>query len=126
MRNIPAISESEWRVMKLLWASAPRTGNQVVEALADSTAWSPKTIKTLLSRLVKKKALGFEKQGRSYNYSPLVNEEECVRAENRSFLKRVYGGALQPMLSSFLEDERLTADEIDELKRILDSKREDS
>ncbi len=122
MKNLPGISESEWQVMKVLWASAPQTGNQVVEALASSTAWSPKTIKTLLGRLVKKKALGFEKQGRSYSYYPLVGEEDCVRAETRSFLKRVYGGALQPMLAGFLEDESLSPEEIDELKRILDEK----
>ncbi len=123
MKNLPGISESEWQVMKVLWASAPQTGNQVVDALADSSAWSPKTIKTLLNRLVKKKALGFEKQGRSYSYYPLVREEDCARAETRSFLKRVYGGALQPMLASFLEDERLSPEEIDELKRILDEKK---
>lgn len=123
MKNLPGISEAEWQVMRVLWASAPQTGNQVVEALADSTAWSPKTIKTLLNRLVKKKALGFEKQGRSYSYYPLVREEDCARAETRSFLKRVYGGALQPMLASFLEDERLSPEEIDELKRILDEKK---
>lgn len=123
MKNLPGISESEWQVMKVLWASAPQTGNQVVEALADSTSWSPKTIKTLLNRLVKKKALGFKKQGRSYSYCPLVGEEDCARAETRSFLKRVYGGTLHPMLSNFLEEGHLTAEEIEELKRILDEKK---
>ena len=109
--------------MKVLWAFAPQTGNKVVEALADSTSWSPKTIKTLLNRLVKKKALGFEKQGRSYSYYPLVREEDCARAETRSFLKRVYGGALQPMLSHFLEHESISAVELEELQRILDEKK---
>ena len=123
MKNLPGISESEWQVMRVLWASAPLTGNEVVKALADSTAWSPKTIKTLLNRLVKKKALGFEKQGRSYSYYPLVEEADCARAETRSFLKRVYGGALQPMLSHFLESESLSPEELDELRRILDDKK---
>ena len=123
MKNRPGIAEAEWQVMKVLWASAPQTGNEVVEALADSTSWSPKTIKTLLNRLVKKKALGFEKQGRSYSYYPLVGEEDCARAETRNFLKRVYGGALQPMLSPFLENESLSPEELDELRRILDDKK---
>ncbi len=126
MKKLPKISESEWLVMKVLWASAPLTGNEVVEALAESTAWSPKTIKTLLNRLVKKKALGFEKQGRSYSYSPLVGEEDCARAETRSFLNRVHGGALRPMIANFLEEERLTAKEIEELKRMLDEKKGES
>lgn len=123
MKNLPGISESEWQVMKVFWASGPQTGNQVVSALADSTFWSPKTIKTLINRLVKKKVLGFDKQGRSYSYYPLVGAEDCARAETRSLLKRVYGGALQPMLSHFLEHESISEEEIEELQRILDKKK---
>ena len=122
MKAIPRISQAEWKVMKVLWARAPRTANEVVEALAPTTTWHPKTIKTLISRLLKKKAIGFEKKGRAYDYYPLVDEAECVRAESRSFLRRVYGGALQPMLAHFLENHELSPQEIAELKRILDEK----
>jgi len=123
MKRIPKISESEWQVMRVLWTQAPATANDVVEALAGSTTWKPKTIKTLLGRLVKKRALGFEKQGRAYLYHPLVDEPECVKAESRSFLRRVYGGALVPMVVNLLEDEELSPDELDELRRILDERR---
>jgi len=122
MKRIPRISEAEWQVMRVLWAGAPRTANEVVDALAPTTTWKPKTIKTLINRLLKKKALGFEKKGRAYHYYPLVNETECITAESRSFLRRVYGGALQPMLAHFLETEELSPEEIEELKRILDEK----
>jgi BlaI family penicillinase repressor len=121
MRVIPKISESEWQVMRVLWAKNPSTANEVVDALS-ATAWKPKTIKTLLNRLVKKKALGFERKGREYHYYPLVAESACVRAESRSFLRRVYGGALKPMLAAFLENEDLSAQDISDLKRILDEK----
>lgn len=121
MKGVPRISESEWQVMKVLWTRAPRTAGEVVEALSE-THWKPKTIKTLLNRLVRKKAVDFERDGRSYRYYPLVAERDCVRAESRSFLQRVYGGALMPMLAAFLEDQRLTEDQIADLKRILDSK----
>jgi len=121
VKGVPRISESEWQVMKVLWTRAPRTAGEVVEALSE-THWKPKTIKTLLNRLVRKKAVDFERDGRSYRYYPLVAERDCVRAESRSFLQRVYGGALMPMLAAFLEDQRLTEDQIADLKRILDSK----
>jgi BlaI family penicillinase repressor len=108
--------------MKVLWARSPMTANEVVEALEPTSTWSPKTIKTLINRLVKKKALGYEKKGRAFDFYPLVEEEECIKAENRSFLRRFYGGALKPMLASFLEDTELSQEEIEELKRILDER----
>ena len=122
MKRIPRISESEWQVMRVLWAEAPRTANEVVDALNHTTTWKPKTIKTLLNRLVKKRALGFDKKGRAYDYYPLVDEVECMKAENHSLLSRVYGGALKPMLANLLEDAKLTPDEIEDLKRILDER----
>lgn len=123
MKQIPRISETEWQVMKVLWANAPAAANQVIESLADSTTWKPKTVKTLLSRLVKKKAVGFKKDNRTYHYYPLLTEDECVRAESRSFLKRVYSGALNVMIASFLEEENLSKEDIDELQRILDERK---
>lgn len=123
MKKVPRISESEWQVMKVLWDRSPLSASEVVDALA-GTQWKPKTIKTLLNRLVQKKAVGFEQEGRAYRYYPLVAEQACVRAESRSFLRRVYGGALMPMLAAFLEEEQLTSEEIKELKKILDGKGE--
>jgi BlaI family penicillinase repressor len=109
--------------MKVLWERSPLTAGEVVDALAH-THWKPKTIKTLLNRLVHKNAVGFEQEGRGYRYSPLVAEQACVRAEGRSFLQRVYGGALMPMLAAFLDEQKLTPEQIAELKRLLDSKGE--
>jgi BlaI family penicillinase repressor len=108
--------------MKVLWNRSPLTANEVVDALAPTTTWKPKTIKTLLNRLIKKKALGFDRKGRAYHYYPLVDEAACVKAESRSFLKRVYGGALRPMLATFLEDADLSPEEVEELKRVLDER----
>jgi len=123
MKNLPQIAETEWRVMKLLWAEGPLSGNQVVDELVESTMWSPRTVKTLLNRLIKKGALRFETKGREYIYFPLVEESECLEAESRNFLQRFYGGALQPMLSHFLEHESISAEDLEELKRILDEKK---
>lgn len=121
---IPKISEAEWRIMKLLWDKNPRTSNEIIEILENDNAvdWNPKTIKTLLNRLVNKGALDYDKDGRSYLYYPKVSENECQRSERQSFLGRVYRGALKPMLAAFIEDESLTKEDIEELKRILEEK----
>ena len=116
------ISDSEWLVMKVLWEESPLTTTDVVDALEPTTKWKLKTVLTLLNRLVKKGAVGYEKKGRAYHYYPLVGEKECALVEHRSFLQRVYGGSMAPMLAHFIEDRKLSAAEIEELKQILDKK----
>jgi BlaI family penicillinase repressor len=120
MKEIPRITEAEWQVMQVLWAESPRTANEVVEALTPTTTWHPKTIKTLINRLLNKNAIGFDKKGKAYHYYPLVDEAECMTAESRTFLKRMYGGALKPMLVHFLKSQQLSPEEVAELKRILE------
>ena len=119
MKKMPRISEAEWEVMKVLWGNSPATANQIVEGLSKRTHWQRETIRTLINRLVQKKALGFEKEGRQYHYYPLVSEAECVRAETRSFLDRVHGGSIEPMLAAFVEERRLSPEQLDRLSRIL-------
>ena len=125
MKKLPKISESEWMVMRVLWKKSPLTANEIVKELARNTNWKPKTIKTLITRLTKKGAIKYEKEGRLYKYCPAVIKEECVRMERRSFVRRVYGGISKPMLASFLEDADLSSKDIAELKKILDKKTEE-
>lgn len=120
MRTIPRISETEWEVMKVVWALAPCSAGQVIEVLRQTdSSWHPRTVKAFLNRLVKKKALGFSKEGRAYVYRPLVHREDCVDAASESFLERVFGGSLKPMLAHFVKRDKLSADEIRELRRLL-------
>ncbi len=99
--------------MNVVWTQAPCGAGDIIRLLqaADPT-WHPRTVKAFLNRLVKKKALGFNKEGRSYLYRPLVRREECVDAASESFLERVFGGSLKPMLAHFVERDKLYKDEI--------------
>jgi BlaI family penicillinase repressor len=117
---LPTISDAEWEVMKVLWIKAPQTTNQVVEELGPRKAWKPKTIHTLLRRLVDKGALGIEKLGREFSYHPLVDAGHCQIAETKSFIGRVFDGEMAPFLTAFVQQEKLTHAEIEALKRILD------
>jgi len=123
LKNTPNISAAEWEVMKICWLkSAPCTANEIVKALEQSTNWKPNTIKTLIGRLVKKGALGFKEVGRVYIYNPLVTEQDCIQAESKSFLTRVFGGALKPMLVTFIQEEKLSQEDIEELKQLLEER----
>ena len=122
MKDRPKISDAEWQVMKVLWEKSPVNANHIVEKLTAETSWKPKTIRTLINRLATKKVIGFDKESRQYLYYPLLLEEECVKQETRSFLNRIRSGSLKPMLAAFLEEENLSKEEINELKKILDKK----
>lgn len=122
MNGTPRISDSEWLVMKQLWAQHPRTAQELAAVLDAETAWNISTVKTLLNRLVGKGAIGFTKQGREFRYHPLLSEADCRRTESHSFLQRVFGGSLRPMLATFLEDESISAEEMEALKGLLDQK----
>lgn len=123
MGNVPKISEAEWEVMKIIWENNPLTSNEVIESLENKMDWKPKTIKTLISRLVKKEVLGFNVDGRIYHYYPLVSKEECIREESKSFLDRVYNGTVKNMVLNFIESGTLSDKDLKDLKDILEKKK---
>jgi BlaI family penicillinase repressor len=125
MNDVPQITETEWEVMRVIWSKHPATAAEVIERLcaADPT-WHPKTARTLLARLVRRKALGFERRGRAYVYEPLVTECECVAVASESFVTRFLGGSLKPMLAHFVEARRLTREDLEELRNLLENKNE--
>lgn len=120
MKHLPQISEAEYEVMKVVWKGAPISTNEVTERLTKTTSWSPKTIQTMLKRLVQKGALTYEKQSRVFVYTPLVEEGEYINGESNSFLNRFYDGNISSMLSAFLENDRLSPQEIEDLRSLLD------
>jgi len=123
MTRLPKISDGEWLVMQVFWSRGGLTAEEVIEAMAGKVQWHAQTIRTLINRLLKKKALRFEKEGRRYRYFPAVNQQHCARQERRSFVQRVYGGTVAPMLAAFIEEAELSPQDIEELKQMLDEKR---
>ena len=120
---LPPISDSEWDVMNVLWSAAvPLAAADVVARLDGVRDWNPRTVKTLLNRLINKGALAYDMEGKRYLYRPRVARDQCVREETRSFLSRVFANAPGPMLLQFVAQARLTPDEVEALKRLLDKK----
>ena len=122
MKNVPRISDAEWEIMRVIWQRHPATANEVIEGLAAAGPdWHPKTVRTLLTRLVRKKALDYKTNGRTYAYSPLVSQEECIATASESFLDRVFGGSLTPMLAHFVEQQKLSPQDLEEMKQLLET-----
>ena len=123
MKSLPQISEAEFEVMKIVWKYAPINTNEITDRLVKTTTWSPKTIQTLIKRLVTKGALTYEKQSRVFVYTPLVDEAEYIGQESNTFLDRFYNGNITAMLSAYIDNDRLSEDEIEELRSLLSRKK---
>lgn len=122
MTNVSKISDSEWDIMKIIWSNPNCNAMFIIEKLKDNKEWKPKTVKTLIRRLVDKGIVGYEQDGREYKYYSLVNEDECKRIEGSSFLDRVYNGSIKAMMLNFIESENLSKKDIEELRNILNNK----
>lgn len=116
------ISDAEWLIMKVLWRNSPLTTTKIIEEVSKEAKWNPKTIHTLISRLVKKEALGVDKDSGQYKFYPIVTRDECVQEETGSFVRKIYEGSIYNLVANFIHDEKMTAEEMEELKKLLDEK----
>ncbi len=119
-QSLPAISDAEWIVMREFWQRGEGTVADIVKALDGRMEWKPRTVQSLINRLVQKRALGFEKIGREHLYRPLVGESDCVMDVSRSFVDRIFGGKLAPLLACFVERGAVSETEMAQLRRILE------
>jgi len=125
MARPPRISEAEWEVMNVLWEASPRAATEVADEVCKRMQWQPQTVKTLLSRLVKKGAIRFREEGNRYLYQPILPRERYVDAESRSFIARVFAGRVTPAVVHFVETMKLSEDDLQELRSMLDRKQQE-
>ncbi len=119
------ISEAEYKIMEVIWENYPINTNDITNKLIEKTKWNEKTIHTLISRLAKKGVISYIKEGRQFVYSPTFDKQEYLNQQNKSFLNRFYNGTLNLMVMNFMQKNKLSKQEIEELKKILDNKKED-
>ncbi len=119
MNQLPQISEAEYEVMKVLWNDAPISTNEVTDKLVETTNWNPKTIHTLLKRLVQKGAATYRKEGRVFVYTPLVEKKEYLTKENDHFLNRFYNGKISSMVTNYLNSDYVSNEDLAELRKLL-------
>ena len=119
MKSVPRISEAEWEVMEVLWQKSPLTSLEIVRQLGAYRSWKDQTIRTMLSRLIRKKAVAYTTEGRVYRYRAAVPREKCVQEASDSFLARVFSGAASGLLLHFVRTGRLKAKDIAELRAVL-------
>ncbi|MBR0598778.1 BlaI/MecI/CopY family transcriptional regulator [Sinanaerobacter chloroacetimidivorans] len=113
------ISDSEWKVMKVLWEKPDLTLKEISAKLED-TKWSYTTIRTLVTRLMDKGAIKADKTSSNFLYSPAIAEKECKTKEINSFLSKVFDGSVSMMVSALTKDSKLTEEEQKKLMSIIE------
>lgn len=113
------ISEAESRIMEALWRKAPLTADQIFEKVAPANEWAAGTVKTLITRLLKKKAIAGAKEGDAYCYRPLVARTAWVQAESQGLLDRLFKGEVAPLVAHFADTQQLSAKDIRQLKALI-------
>jgi BlaI family transcriptional regulator, penicillinase repressor len=116
-----SISDAESRVMEALWQQAPLSSEQIVTAVQAQSDWHEKTIRTLLNRLLGKGAVQATRDGRRYLYAPLLSRAQWQSQESRSLLDRVFGGRVAPLLAHFSQHEKLSPNDIAELRKLIEA-----
>lgn len=113
------ISAAESLIMEALWRRHPLSAEDIVAEVAPAQNWAPKTVRTLLNRLLTKGAVSAAREGRRYLYSPAVERAAYVQSESRGLVDRLFDGKLAPLVSHFAETKQLSAEDIAELKRLI-------
>lgn len=116
---VERISEAEHEIMEVLWKEAPLTATEVAGRITDQKDWSLQTVKTLLSRLAAKAAIGTQRDGRRFLYSPLVERDTYLTGVSRRFVDRLFGGKITPLVAHLAEADELTKEDISEIEDLL-------
>ena len=118
-RPMQRISDAEAAVMTILWVKSPLTAQDIIGSLSAERGWSANTVKTLLARLVGKKAVAYEEDGRRYLYRPLLTHDDYASSESRRLIDRIFGGRLTPLVAHLADRNALTPEDIAEIEAIL-------
>jgi len=113
------ISAAESQIMEALWAQGPMSAEEIVHAVGPAQSWGEATVKTLINRLLKKKALASERAGGRVRYRPVVTREEYVTGESQGLLDRLFGGQIAPLVAHYARHRALSPEEVARLKRLI-------
>jgi len=119
--EVPTVAPAEWEIMETFWQHGPMAARDVFAALPEANSWDIKTVRTLLSRLVEKGAIGYDQIGNSYLYRAEFTRDQLICREVREVANRVLDGSVSALFASFIREEELTPREIEQLRKLLDT-----
>ncbi len=112
--------ESEAKVMDIIWEKSPISAKEISVLAAETIGWNKNTTYTVISKLEAKGFIRREDPG--FICTPLVSQNEMQKVEAESLLKKVFGGSRKALFSALLEDEPLSEEEVNELRKLIESR----
>jgi predicted transcriptional regulator len=119
------ISDAESRIMEALWRRTPLSAEQIISTVGPENGWAPATVKTLITRLLKKKAIAGAKEADGYVYRPQITRAQWVQSESQGLLDRLFKGEVAPLVAHFAEHRQLSAKDLKQLKAVIAKMEED-
>ena len=113
------LTQAEWQIMNALWEKHPATAREIMNRLPKGVKWAYTTLKTMLSRLVEKKAVSESKQANTSYYEPLVSQRKAQLSAFRILLDQSFNGAMGPLMHFLMQEQKLNAKQKKELIEIL-------
>ena len=110
--------DSEAKVMEILWERSPISAKEISLIAAETIGWNKNNTNTVIKKLEAKGFLRREDPG--FLCTPLISKNQIQKAEAASLLKKVFGGSRQALFSALLEEEPLSREELDQLRRLID------
>ncbi len=114
------ITESEWKIMNVLWESSPLTLKEIIGKLKEEKKWSNTTIRTLIVRLMDKHFIEADKTSGNFKYYPTVKKEDCQLKEARNLINTVFDGSMGMLITAFAKKGKLSGEDIETLKQLID------
>ena len=112
--------ESEAKVMEIIWTKSPISAKEISLIAAETIGWNKNTTYTVIKKLEAKGFIRREDPG--FICTPLISQNQMQKVEVVSLVKKVFGGSRKALFSALLEDEPLSDEEIDELRKVIDNR----
>jgi BlaI family penicillinase repressor len=115
------ITAAESQIMDALWRLGPLPVDALIEDVAAREAWGGATVKTLINRLLKKKAIRSERVDGRVRYAAVLLRDDYVQKESQGLLDRLFEGNLTPLVAHFAEHRKLKPEEVERLRKLLEA-----
>jgi len=113
------ITSAESQIMEALWRNSPLSTEEIVAEVGEVQGWAEGTVRTLVNRLLRKKAIRGERDRTRYHYRPLIQRSDYVLSESQGLLDRLFDGEVTPLIAHFAKHRALTPEDMQKLKTLI-------
>lgn len=110
-------------IMQTLWAAGRATAREITDAINQNEPIAHSTVQTLLRGLEEKGSVAHKAESRTFVFFPLVEEHAFKQSATRDLVERVFGGSAGRLMAHLLENEDVSREELDEIRRLINRRK---